>query len=360
MNSNFFLKSFRILLFPLAIIYWLLIAIRNTLYDKNILSSSSFGMPLICVGNLAVGGTGKSPMVEYMVKNLKDDFKVATLSRGYKRKTKGYAMANEFSNALEIGDEPMQFYLKFPDVPVAVGEERLEAIPQLLHDKPETQCIILDDAFQHRAIKAGLNILLTDCNNLFIHDFYLPTGDLRDLKSGYKRAEMIIVTKCDPGLSLQKKKEITEDIHLLPHQHIFFTANKYTDPYKITDRKETIRLHSGMDVLLVTGIANPLAMKDLMKDTVGTYYLQHFPDHYIFSIDDWKEIKKRFDEIENNNKIILTTEKDAVRLVKFGEEISQAPLYVLPLEHHFLFDEQEIFLTMIKAFIQNFKPGNKN
>ena len=360
MYSNYFLKSFRILLFPFAIIYWLIISIRNKLYDKKIKSTSSFGMPLICVGNLSVGGTGKSPMVEYLVKNLKDDFNVATLSRGYKRKTKGYALANDFSDALEIGDEPMQFHLKFPEVPVAVGEERLEAIPQLLHDKPQTQCIILDDAFQHRSIKAGLNILLTDCNNLFTNDFYLPTGDLRDLKSSYKRAEIIIVTKCDPGISEEKRKEIIEDISPIQGQHIFFTANKYTDPYKITDHKETLRLSTETDLLLVTGIANPQPLKDLLKDIAGTYYLQHFPDHHIFSIDDWKEIKKKFDEIESENKIILTTEKDAVRLVKFGEKISKVPLYVLPLEHHFLFEEKEKFLALVKEFIKDFKFVNKD
>lgn len=360
MYSNFFLKSFRILLFPFAIIYWLIISVRNKLYDKGFFSTSTFGMPLICVGNLSVGGTGKSPMVEFLVKNLKTDFKVATLSRGYKRKTKGYALANESSDALEIGDEPMQFHVKFPEVPIAVGEARLEAIPQLLHDKPETQCIILDDAFQHRSIKAGLNILLTDCNNLFTHDFYLPTGDLRDLKSSYKRAEMIIVTKCDPGISEEKRKEIIEDIDPIEGQRIFFTANKYTDPYKIADHKETVRLNSETDILLVTGIANPLPLKDLLKDIAGTYYLQHFPDHHIFSIDDWKEIKKKFDEIESKNKIILTTEKDAVRLVKFGEEISKVPLYVLPLEHHFLFGENEKFLAVVKDFIKEFKLVNKD
>lgn len=360
MYSNIFLKSFRILLVPLAIIYWLVIFIRNKLYDKKIFSTSSFGMPLICVGNLSVGGTGKSPMVEFLVKNLKQNFKVATLSRGYKRKTKGYALANDFSDALEIGDEPMQFYLKFPDVPVAVGEARLEAIPQLLHDKPELECIILDDAFQHRSLKAGLNILLTDCNNLFTHDFYLPTGDLRDLKSGYKRAEVIIVTKCDPGITQEKKKEITEDIDPMPGQHVFFTANKYNDPYKIKSQKETVRLNAETDVLLVTGIANPQPLKELLKDVAGTYYLQHFPDHHIFSIDDWKEIKKRFEEIESENKIILTTEKDAVRLVKFGDEISNVPLYILPLEHHFLFDETEKFLTVVNGFIKDFKLVNKD
>src|SRR5258706_3684304 len=167
MFSSFFQKSFRILLLPFALLYWLGIGIRNWFYDNKILKSSSFGLPLICVGNLSVGGTGKSPMVEYLVGHLKDKFRIATLSRGYKRKTKGYTLANENISALEIGDEPMQFHLKFPRVPVAVGEGRLEAIRQLLYDKPETQAIILDDAFQHRSIKAGLNILLTDYNNLF-------------------------------------------------------------------------------------------------------------------------------------------------------------------------------------------------
>src|SRR5688572_33064709 len=165
MFSNFFLKSFRILLLPFALVYWLVITIRNWMYNKKILHSTSFALPLICVGNLSVGGTGKSPMVEYLVRLLKDEFPVATLSRGYKRKTKGYALANERSTALEIGDEPMQFHLKFPDVAVSVGEERLVAIPQLLHDKPETKVIILDDAFQHRVIRAGLNILLVECGN---------------------------------------------------------------------------------------------------------------------------------------------------------------------------------------------------
>lgn len=359
MHSNFFLKSFRILLFPLAIIYWLIILARNKLYDKEIFSSSSFGFPLICIGNLSVGGTGKSPMVEYLVKNLKDKFRVATLSRGYKRKTRGYTLANESSDALEVGDEPMQFHLKFPDVPVAVGEERLDAIPQLLQDKPETECIILDDAFQHRAVKAGLNILLTDCNNLFTRDFFLPTGDLRDLKASYRRAEIIIITKCDPGLTEEKKKAIAKEIDPLPNQCLFFTANLYADPYKILDQDKTIKLTTGKEVLLVTGIANPQPLKDLLHDNSKTYYMLHYPDHHIFSIDDWKEIKKRFENLEGKQKIILTTEKDAVRLVKFGEELNTVPLYVLPLEHHFLFNEGETFLAIVKGFIQNFKSPDK-
>src|SRR5688572_492547 len=220
MFSNFFLKSFRILLLPFALVYWLVITIRNWMYNKKILHSTSFALPLICVGNLSVGGTGKSPMVEYLVRLLKDEFPVATLSRGYKRKTKGYALANERSTALEIGDEPMQFHLKFPDVAVSVGEERLVAIPQLLHDRPETRVIILDDAFQHRVIRAGLNILLVDCGNLFTRDWYLPTGDLRDEKDSYKRAEIIIITKNDPSLSPDDRDGVVKEIQPLAHQQV--------------------------------------------------------------------------------------------------------------------------------------------
>lgn len=358
MYSNIFLKSFRILLFPLAIVYWFIILIRNKLYDTKILDSASFGLPLICVGNLSVGGTGKSPMVELLVRNLKDDFKVATLSRGYKRKTTGYALANEHSTALEIGDEPMQFKLKFPNVPVAVGEERLDAIPQLLHDKPETQCIILDDAFQHRAIMAGLNILLTDCKNLFTRDFYLPTGDLRDLKSSYRRAQIIVITKCDPALSENECKEIIDEIRPLSNQHIFFTANRYGELYQIISGEKKSVFLAETEVLLVTGIANPQPLKDLLIEHAEAYYMLHYPDHHIFTIDDWKDIKKRFDKIETKEKIILTTEKDAVRLAKFGEQLKDIPLYVIPLEHHFLFNGSDRFLSLVKGFIKDFNPDS--
>ena len=355
MYSNIFLKTFRILLFPIAIIYWLIIFIRNKFYDLKILDSATFGLPLICVGNLSVGGTGKSPMVEFLVRNLKDDFRVATLSRGYKRKTKGYALANERSDALEIGDEPMQFKLKFPDVPVAVGEERLDAISQLLHDKPAIQSIILDDAFQHRAIKAGLNILLSDYNNLFTRDFYLPTGDLRDLKSSYKRAEIIVVTKCDLALTEQQKKEIIDEIQPLANQHIFFTANSYGSLTHIIKNEQTLFLTPDTDVLLITGIANPQPLKDLLEEHTDAYYMLHYPDHHIFTIDDWKDIKKRFDKIDAEKKIMLTTEKDAVRLAKFREQLNDVPLYVIPLKHHFLFNEGDKFLSLIKNYIKDFK-----
>jgi tetraacyldisaccharide 4'-kinase len=354
MFSNFFLKSFRILLLPFALLYWFGIAIRNWLYRKNIFRSVSFGLPVICVGNLSVGGTGKSPMVEYLVEKLKDDFKLATLSRGYKRKTRGYSLANENSTALEIGDEPMQFHLKFPDVPVSVGEKRIEAIPQLLHDKPETQAIILDDAFQHRSIKAGLNILLTEYNNLFIHDFYLPTGDLRDLKSSYKRAEIIVVTKCKPDLSGEEKRRITRELKPLPNQAIFFTAIEYGETYHIKE-KRTSSLSEKKEVLLVTGIANPGPLKKLLEEQSRSYQLMQYSDHHIFTVDDLNDIKKKFEDMQADSKMILTTEKDAVRLVKFHKDITGLPLFVIPVRHRFLFGEGEKFDELIVNFIKKFK-----
>ena len=359
MSSNFFLRSFRILLLPIAVFYWLAIAVRNFLYNKSILRSTPFGLPLICVGNLSVGGTGKSPMVEYLVRLLQDQYKVATLSRGYKRRTRGYALANESSTALEIGDEPMQFHNKFPGVPVAVGEERLIAIPQLLHDRPDTGVIILDDAFQHRAIKAGLNILLTDYNNLFTRDFYLPTGDLRDLKSEYKRAEMIVVTKCPPDLSPSEKQNIVAELKLKKGQTVFFTAMEYGQPYHILHRSP-VHFTPETEVLLVTGIANPRSLKSMLESHSKTYQMLQYPDHKIFTIDDLKEIKRRFKGIESVDKIILTTEKDAVRLVKFNSEIADLPFYVIPVRHHFLYGEGVKFDEIVTGFVHRFEPAQKN
>jgi len=359
MFSNWFLKSFRILLLPFALVYWSIIWLRNKLYDSGILQSASFGLPLICVGNLSVGGTGKSPMVEYLVRNLKQRFRVATLSRGYKRKTKGYTLADEKSTALIIGDEPMQFHLKFPDVPVAVGEDRLFAISQLLHDKPDTEVIILDDAFQHRAITSGLNILLTEWNNLFTRDFFLPTGDLRDLKSSYKRADIIIVTKCKFDLSEKDKNEIIREVNPLPGQQIFFTTIEYGLPHHILKHQKHKMINENTEVLLVTGIANPRPLKNYLAEQSDTYQMIHYPDHHIFTIDDWKEIKKRFNGINSADKMILTTEKDAMRLKKFESEVNGLSFYVMPIEHRFLFNEGSRFNEIVTKFIEDFKGPSK-
>ncbi len=346
------LKNLRYLLFPLSAIYGSVIWLRNFSFDKNILKSSAFNFPIICVGNLAMGGTGKSPMVEYLLRLLKNKYKVATLSRGYKRKTSGFAIANANTTALDIGDEPMQFHKKFPDVTVAVAEERLVAIPQLLHDKPETQVIILDDAFQHRHIRAGLNILLTDYNNLYTRDVILPAGNLRDVKSSGKRANIIAVTKCPADLNEDDKNKIVKELEVLQHQRIFFTKLEYDSPYNLFTNQE-MRLDSETHILLICGIANPKPIKEFLNAYSITYDMIIFNDHHIFDMDDLKKIKQQFEKIETANKIILTTEKDSVRLEKFANELKEFPVFVLPVKHEIMFGEEEIFNKLILNFIKS-------
>ena len=363
MNFNApLLRPIRILLFPVSIVYAFIVWIRNRLYDANVFQGTSFNLPVICVGNLSVGGTGKSVMVEYLVGILQRQFKTATMSRGYKRKTRGYALANERTTALEIGDEPMQFHNKFPNVAVAVGEERIVAIPQLLHDRPDTQVIILDDAFQHRRIKAGMNILLTDYSNLFTRDWYLPTGDLRDGAASYERANIIVVTKCPDELSVDEMDAIRKEIDPLPQHELFFASIQYGEPYHIT-RKHTVHMDTHMEVLLVSGIANPGPLKKYLQENTKVYYEMLYNDHHIFTIDDWKEIAKRFHSIQASpddsvgrafSKIILTTEKDAVRLIKFEQELKDLPVFVVPIEMKFLNGEEKRFDDLIIKFIKEF------
>lgn len=358
MNFNApLLRPVRMLLFPFSLIYGLIIWVRNKMFDKGWISSSSFNLPLIGIGNLTAGGTGKSPMVEFIITKFMDQFRLAVLSRGYMRKTSGYAVANPQSTALEIGDEPMQFYNKFPSVTIAVGEERIVAIPQLLHDVPDTEAIILDDAFQHRYVKPGLNILLTDCNNLFTRDWFLPTGDLRDLPSSYKRADVLVVTKCPPDLSHEQGEELRDELKPLTHQELFYTAIHYGIPYHLFS-KEKRPLNDKTEALLVSGIANPKTLKKYLSDNTAVYYDMLYSDHHIFTIDDLKDIRKRFESISSSNKVIVTTEKDAMRLIKFQQPLIEYPVYVIPIEMKFLFGGEKPFTELIANFITTFKHKN--
>ena len=317
------------------------------------MKSATFNFPLICVGNLAVGGTGKTPMVEYLVELLKDKYTIATLSRGYKRKTKGFGIADEQTTALEIGDEPMQFHQKFPDVTIAVGEERLVAIPQLLQEKPDTEVIILDDAFQHRQVQAGLNIILTEYKNLYTRDFLMPAGDLRDNKSSAKRADIILVTKCKQDLSEREKDALLKELKPGNHQRVFFTQIEYGTPYHMFN-KASIQLQPETEILLICGIANPKPIKELLNKLVHTYEMIRYPDHHIFNMDDLSDIEKQFSKLSARKKIILTTEKDAVRLQKFKQELLEFPIYILPIKHSFLFDQANEFNRLVEAYIQPF------
>lgn len=355
MNFNtIFLKSFRVLLLPVAWLYGAIIKIRNRLYDNKYWKSAHFNFPVIAVGNLAVGGTGKSPMVEYLISLLQPNFRMAVLSRGYKRKTKGYVLAREYTTALEIGDEPMQFHLKFPDIAVAVCEERLVGIPYLLQDIPDLQVIILDDAYQHREVIPGLNILLTEYGNLYAQDYFLPTGDLRDERKSARRAEIIVVTKCPETLTHDEKYQILRQLNLLPHQRIFFTSIAYGTPYHIFNSTDEWHLTQRDEVLLVCGIANPAPLKNYLSDKVHSYSQLDYADHHIFSIDDLHEIQQNFNKIAARDKLILTTEKDAVRLLKFQPQLSALPLYVIPIHHYFLFNEGVFFNEVIAAFVSGF------
>ncbi len=295
-------------------------------------------------------------MAELLIRMLRSDYKVATLSRGYKRKTKGFGIANENTTALEIGDEPMQFHRKFPEVIVAVGEERLLAIPQLLQDKPLTEVIILDDAYQHRKVKAGLTILLTECKNLYTRDFLMPAGDLRDARSSAARADIIIVTKCNKNLLQTESKSIKRELNASKNQAVYFTSITYGTPYHLF-KKDEYFLTNDTGVFLVCGIANPKPLKDFLTEQVHTYDMLRYQDHHIFDSDDLLDIKRQFEKMKSAKKIILTTEKDGVRMQKFKTGLADFPIYVIPIQHEFLFNEAGNFRSQIIGFIESFtKP----
>jgi tetraacyldisaccharide 4'-kinase len=352
-----FLKSFRLLLFPFTLVYSLVARIRNLLYDRGWLPSTRFNVPVICVGNLCVGGTGKSPMVEFLLAHLTPRSKVATLSRGYRRRTRGYILAGSATTALEIGDEPMQFHRKFPEVAVCVGEKRVEAVPQLLYDRPETEVIVLDDAFQHRSISAGLNILLTDYSNLYTRDFFLPAGDLRDSRQRASKADVIIVTKCPVDLTNQQAAEIRNEINPKQHQSLFFTSITYDIPYRAINRTPQ-PLEADMEALLICGIANPDPLKRWLEKKVSGYEMMKFRDHHIFNVDDLREIRKHFQALRSPKPVILTTEKDMVRLEKFGQELQSLPILVLPIKVGFLFGGETAFRRIIDNFIDKYSDSS--
>jgi tetraacyldisaccharide 4'-kinase len=337
----------RYLLFPFAIIYGLITSLRNFFYDKEILKSYSFDIPIIAVGNLSVGGTGKTPQIEYLIRLLSSNYKIATLSRGYKRKSEGFVLADVSSNAEILGDEPYQMHLKFPNVNVAVDADRKNGIEKLLDLNTKPDVILLDDAFQHRKVKAGFYILLTAYNDLFYDDFMLPTGNLRESKSGAKRANMIIVTKCPrdisdiamdkikeklmPFLSRQKKTRRNDNV-----EPIYFSYIDYDNKiYNENESKNVIDMES-TDKLLLAGIAKPQPFFDYLK---GNNDLQlAFPDHHHFTQNDIKNIQDKA-----NNRLIITTEKDYVRLKNHHLN----SLFYLPIKSSFISESNNFDKTIL-------------
>ncbi|MFT4095181.1 MAG: tetraacyldisaccharide 4'-kinase [Niabella sp.] len=338
-----------ILLIPFSWLYQAGVFFFSSLYDLKIFKSRRPEIKTICVGNLSVGGTGKSPMVEYLVGTLQSRFAVAVLSRGYKRKTVGFVVAETGTTVQDIGDEPMQFHQKFPNVVVAVDEERIEGVDLLVKQNPGLNVIILDDAYQHRAITAGLNILLTEYSNIFTKDWYLPAGSLRDLKINYKRADIIVVTKTRKDLSQEERQQVVRNIKPFAHQEIFFTTISYGTPYNIFDY-EMCNLAAAEAVVLVTGIANPKPLLDYL-DRFGLK-VQHlqFSDHHHFNQKDIGDILGTYQAQDIKNKIILTTEKDAVRL-RSWRQLKNLPVWALPIKHRFLFEQGDAFDERVKGYV---------
>lgn len=342
------------LLAPVSWLYAIVLYIRHKLYDWGILKSRSFSIPTICVGNLSLGGTGKTPHTEYLIRLLKDNMKVAVLSRGYGRETKGFIIADENSTYKDIGDEPLQYYKKFNNITVAVDEDRPDGINKLMHRESIPEVILLDDAYQHRKIKPGLSILLTEYYDIYKKDKLIPAGGLRDIKYAAKRADVIIVTKSPKVLLPYDKREMTNCINARPYQNIFFTHIDFQRLKPINKMAEEIHLDRIKSVYLFCGIANPYPLEDHLKRLFNTLITNYYDDHHSFSDSDIDDILNGFNSVIGKNKILLTTEKDLMRITNYSYlcRFSDIPLFVIPIEVKFNDSkEEDVFKNLILNYV---------
>lgn len=343
-------------LFPFSLLYGLGVSLRNSFYETGMLKGSKFNLPVISVGNLTVGGAGKTPHIEYLILLLQEYLNIGTLSRGYKRKTKGFRLVQPRDVVSTVGDEPLQFKRKFPSVTVAVAESRNIGIPQLVQKKPNLQGILLDDAFQHRSVIPGLNILLTEFNNPFFDDYLMPMGRLREGRSAYNRADIIIVTKCPNEISEQEKNEFEKNINPLPHQTLFFSRYEYLQPYQIFDFSQKLTLSSDITIILISAIASTDYLLEYLDSQFEEVISMKYEDHHYYSDIDLEQLTLTFDQIENPNKYIITTEKDGIRLGEHYKYIQQKnlPIYILPIKVAFLDSDGLKFDDLLKKFFLNF------
>ena len=326
----------RKILFPFAVLYGIITSIRNWCYDKGIFKSYSFDIPIIAVGNLSVGGTGKTPQIEYLIRLLQDNYQLATLSRGYKRKTEGFLLASEKETAATLGDEPFQMFQKFSKIQVAVDANRKNGIEKLLAQKIKPDVILLDDAFQHRKVRAGLYILLTAYDDLYSDDFILPTGNLRESRRGAKRAQIVVVTKCPNTISEEEKQRIQSKLNLKSNQKLYFSTIAYDDLVYNANNALTVSEIKLKDKLLLAGIAKPDLFFDYLKQPKDEVLI--FPDHHHFTENDIKNIDNKA-----KNQLIITTEKDYVRL---SNSTLQSAIYYLPIKSKFLFNSDDFNYTI--------------
>jgi tetraacyldisaccharide 4'-kinase len=346
-----------LLLSPFALLYGMAVSLRDGLYRQGLLKGVEFNLPVISVGNLSVGGAGKTPHIEYLIRLLLPYVEVATLSRGYRRKTRGYLAVASGMNAEQAGDEPLQFKRKFPDVYVAVSESRTFGIPQIVQDRPDTQVVLLDDAFQHRSVKPGLNILLTEYQYPFTRDFLLPAGRLREWRSAYRRADIIVVSKCPAEMDETARQKMTREIAPLPRQRLYFSHYRYLPPYYLLDNRYTVALDKSLDVLLISAIARTDYLLEYLREQVNDVLVMEYEDHHYFSPYDMGRLEAAFQQMPAERKLILTTEKDAMRLELHRSFFLERrlPVFVLPVEVRFHFGEGERFDQDIKDFLLNFK-----
>jgi len=355
-------------LYPLSWLYGMGVNLRNKLFDWKIFRSKSFDIPTICVGNITVGGTGKTPHIEYLVNLLQDSYSVATLSRGYKRKTKGYLVADAQSTARTIGDEPFQIKSKFPHITVAVDEKRVRGIEKLMkRDNPSVDVILLDDAFQHRYVEAGINILLTDYNRLFCEDVLLPAGRLREPAKAKNRAQLIIVTKCPDTIKPLDFNIASKCLNLYPYQRLCFSRIKYGKLTPVFNnmnisKRALDELSGSENILLVTGIVSADDMINRINQNNRNIHHLSFGDHHNFTNKDIRLITDKYNELKQTGKevIIITTEKDAARLISnqaVNDEL-KVHMFALPIEIEILQDKQDTFNQYIKDYVRKNKRNS--
>jgi len=346
----------RILLSPLALLFGLGVAIKSLIYKVGLLKGVSFSIPVINVGNLTVGGAGKTPHVEYLIRLLSPFVPIGTLSRGYKRKTKGFMLIRPGFNSDQAGDEPLLYARKYPGIAVSVCESRSIGIPKLLQSRPQTRVVLLDDAFQHRAIEPNLNILLTEYDEPFYEDWLLPAGRLREWRGGYRRADLIIVSKCPLEMSIEERDAIIRKINPIQDQHVFFSRYGYFTPYRMWEPQRRTEITDQHEVLLICGIAKTEYLLEYLHTKAGAVKLIQFEDHHVYTRHDLEMIKKYFDNMIGEKRMVLTTEKDAMRLEGFRDffEKNKMQVDILPIQVSFLADDGPKFDDWIQRFLLNF------
>ncbi len=348
------MKSFSYFLYPLGIIYGLVAEVRNLLYDLRVLPSISFHVPVICVGNLSMGGTGKTPFTEYLVRLFKDRIPTAVLSRGYKRKSRGFLIVSKRSNVQYTGDEPLQYVRKFDNITVALDEKRDRGIRLLLEKHPELGVILLDDAMQHRRVKPGLTILLTDYYNPYPEDHIFPVGTLREFRSGSDRADIIIVTKTPKIFSPISRRRILEDLRVKAHQRVYFSFLHHGDPLPLSDSQYITEYPERVNIiLLVTGIGNDGPLCEHLKRKCNELVRIGFRDHHSYTVKNLEMITRRFHDLPTRKKVIITTEKDVMRLrtPQLSGLCKVLPIFYIPISMEFHGNEMESFDKQILEYV---------